>query len=163
MANHWTDLENIRWPTTISSSSKGPRRVCRFCILGILLPIVILCIPLYMRYRALQSLTFRMSPSDMKLLNQVRLLTRAQHTVGLWRKLGRIFFPVCVFVQGCKTERKWSCFSKEMIPLWHQHCFSLLLLAWKKLWVVTKNRFHIRVGNMCWLFATFVSYIHKMS
>ena len=70
MANHWTDLENIRWP--VSSSTKGPRRVCRFCVLGILIPIVLLCIPLYMRHRAFHPFPFTISPSDMKLLNQVR-------------------------------------------------------------------------------------------
>ena len=28
---------------------QGPMRLCRFCLLGILVPITLLCVPLYMR------------------------------------------------------------------------------------------------------------------
>ena len=68
------DLENMKWSKSKSSNIKGPKRMCKFCILAIVVPIVLLCIPLYMRYQALKPHRFTLSPSDMKLLNQVRKL-----------------------------------------------------------------------------------------
>ena len=65
------DLENMKWKSK-SSAIKGPKRMCKFCILAIVVPIVLLCIPLYMRYQALRPHLFTLSPSDMKLLNHVR-------------------------------------------------------------------------------------------
>ena len=65
------DLENMKWNSK-SSAIKGPKRMCKFCILAIVVPIVLLCIPLYMRYQALRPHLFTLSPSDMKLLNHVR-------------------------------------------------------------------------------------------
>jgi len=62
------DLENMKWKSK-SSAIKGPKRMCKFCILAIVVPIVLLCIPLYMRYQALRPHLFTLSPSDMKLLN----------------------------------------------------------------------------------------------
>ena len=64
------DLENMKWKSN-SSAIKGPKRMCKFCLLAIVIPIVLLCIPLYMRYQALRPHIFSLSPSDMKLLNQV--------------------------------------------------------------------------------------------
>ena len=64
------DLERMRWSSR-SSPSKGPKRLCKFCLLGIVLPVVFLCIPLYMRYQALRPHLLTLSPADMKLLNQV--------------------------------------------------------------------------------------------
>jgi len=64
------DLENMKWSKSKSSNIKGPKRMCKFCILAIVVPIVLLCIPLYMRYQALKPHRFTLSPSDMKLLNQ---------------------------------------------------------------------------------------------
>ena len=70
MDNNFKDLENLKWSSD-TPSSKGPKRLCKFCFLGILLPIVLLCVPLYMRFQALKPHFFLLSPSDMKLLNQV--------------------------------------------------------------------------------------------
>ena len=77
--DHWEakDLENMKW-TSNSSAIKGPKRMCKFCFLGIIIPIILLCIPLYMRYQALRPHRFTLSPSDMKLLNQVISLYSAQ-------------------------------------------------------------------------------------
>ena len=70
-------------------------RLCRFCLLGLLLPITLLCIPLYMRFSdkenifylnsdifsrfiSLRPQFFTLSPMDMKLLNY-------EHTVStIW-------------------------------------------------------------------------------
>jgi len=58
----------MRWAPR-SSPSKGPRRLCKFCSLAIILPVILLCIPLYMRFTALSPHDLILSPSDMKLLN----------------------------------------------------------------------------------------------
>ena len=39
--------------------------------LALFVPSLFLCVPLYMRYYALRPHVFTMSPTDMKLLNQV--------------------------------------------------------------------------------------------
>ena len=64
------DLEKRPWSSK-SSPAKGPKRLCKFCVLAVILPIVCLCVPLYMRFQALKPQIFTLSPSDMKLLNQV--------------------------------------------------------------------------------------------
>ena len=64
-------LERMRWSSR-SPASKGPKRLCKFCLLAILLPVVCLCIPLYMRFQALKPHLLTLSPADMKLLNQAR-------------------------------------------------------------------------------------------
>ena len=68
------DLESLKWSSD-SDARKGPKRLCKFCLLGILLPILLLCVPLYMRFQALKPHFFLLSPSDMKLLNQVCVYT----------------------------------------------------------------------------------------
>lgn len=70
------NLESMKW-TSDSSPTKGPKRMCKFCLLGIILPIMFLCVPLYMRYQALRPHFFTLSPSDMKLLNQVKKVRNA--------------------------------------------------------------------------------------
>ena len=67
-------LERMRWSSR-SPASKGPKRLCKFCLLGILLPVICLCIPLYMRFQALKPHLLMLSPADMKLLNQVLTVT----------------------------------------------------------------------------------------
>lgn len=58
--------------------SQGPKRLCRFCLFGLLLPITLLCVPLYMRFISLRPHRFTLSPMDMKLLNY-------EHTVStIW-------------------------------------------------------------------------------
>ena len=64
------DLEKRPWSSK-SSPAKGPKRLCKFCVLAVILPIICLCVPLYMRFQALKPQIFTLSPSDMKLLNQV--------------------------------------------------------------------------------------------
>lgn len=54
------------------SRNQGPLRLVKFCALGILLPILALFVPIYMRFVVLRPEYFTMSPSDMKLLNHVR-------------------------------------------------------------------------------------------
>ena len=41
----------------------------KFCVLGVCLPLVLLCVPLYMRFISLRPHLFHLSPLDMKLLN----------------------------------------------------------------------------------------------
>eukprot|EP00095_Tigriopus_kingsejongensis_P000099 maker-scaffold1424_size42081-snap-gene-0.12 protein:Tk00099 transcript:maker-scaffold1424_size42081-snap-gene-0.12-mRNA-1 annotation:"hypothetical protein DAPPUDRAFT_299891" len=62
-------LERMQWSSR-SRGSKGPKRMCRFCLLAILVPILCLCVPLYIRFQALRPHFFTLSPADMKLLNQ---------------------------------------------------------------------------------------------
>merc|ERR1719309_1063335 len=57
----------MRW--SARSQSKGPLRLCRFCLLSVMLPISLLCIPLYMRFVSLRPHLLTLSPTDMKLLN----------------------------------------------------------------------------------------------
>ena len=64
------DWEKRPWSSK-STPAKGPKRLCKFCILAVILPIICLCVPLYMRFQALKPQVFTLSPSDMKLLNQV--------------------------------------------------------------------------------------------
>ena len=71
-SDKFDQLEKMQWSSR-SSPNKGPKRLCIFCLLAILLPIITLCIPLYMRHRALKPHFFTLSPSDMKLLNHVSL------------------------------------------------------------------------------------------
>ena len=66
------DLEKRPWSSK-SSPAKGPKRLCKFCVLAVILPIICLCVPLYMRFQALKPQIFTLSPSDMKLLNQVSI------------------------------------------------------------------------------------------
>ena len=68
------DLEKRPWSSK-SSPAKGPKRLCKFCVLAVILPIICLCVPLYMRFQALKPQIFTLSPSDMKLLNQVSINT----------------------------------------------------------------------------------------
>jgi len=53
-------------------------RLCKFCLLGVSLPVFLLCLPLYMRFISLRPHLFTLSPADMKLLNY-------EHTVStMW-------------------------------------------------------------------------------
>jgi len=61
-------MEKMRWAPR-SQPVKGPMRLCKFCLLGIFFPIILLCIPLYMRFISLRPHIFTLSPTDMKLLN----------------------------------------------------------------------------------------------
>jgi len=61
-------LEKMPWSSN-SGPAKGPKRLAKFCLLAILLPIACLCIPLYMRFQALKPHFFMLTPNDMKLLN----------------------------------------------------------------------------------------------
>ena len=63
-------LEKMPWSSN-SGPAKGPKRLATFCVLGILLPILCLCVPLYMRFQALKPYVFMLTPSEMKLLNHV--------------------------------------------------------------------------------------------
>lgn len=63
-------LESMQWSSK-SSPSKGPKRLCKFCLCGVLLPILCLIAPIYIRFQALRPHFFTLAPSDMKLLNQV--------------------------------------------------------------------------------------------
>jgi len=60
-----------------SAPAKGPRRICKFCLLGIGLPILFLTVPLYMRFLALRPHQMLLSPADMKLLNQESTVSTA--------------------------------------------------------------------------------------
>lgn len=51
------------------STFKGPFRVIRFCILGILLPCLICVLVLYMRYRVYTEQMYPLSVSDMRMLD----------------------------------------------------------------------------------------------
>ena len=52
---------------------KNIPNLCPTCgFSALLVPTLFLCVPLYMRYYALRPHIFTMSPTDMKLLNQVR-------------------------------------------------------------------------------------------
>jgi len=70
------ELEKMRWSPR-SNPSKGPRRLCKFCLLAVAFPIILLCIPLYMRFLALKPQSLILSPSDMKLLNQESVVSTA--------------------------------------------------------------------------------------
>ena len=75
--------DDIRWSAR-SSPGKGPRRICKFCVLGVILPVLLLCIPLYMRFLALRPHILTLSPSDMKLLNhehRVRIQTSDEYHI----------------------------------------------------------------------------------
>merc|ERR1719204_1206893 len=61
-------LEKMPWSSN-SGPAKGPKRLATFCLLGVLLPILCLCIPLYMRFQALKPYVFMLTPSEMILLN----------------------------------------------------------------------------------------------
>jgi len=70
-------MDKMRWAPR-SNPAKGPMRLCKFCFFGILLPISLLCVPLYMRFVSLRPFLFTLSPLDMKLLNH-------EHTVStIW-------------------------------------------------------------------------------
>ena len=56
---------------------QGPIRICKFCVLGVGLPIIFLTVPLYMRFLALRPHQFSLSPADMKLLNQEATVSTA--------------------------------------------------------------------------------------
>ncbi len=94
-----------------SSPSKGPKRLCKFCLLGVALPVLCLIVPVYVRFQvktqekfplkcvflnslfsfqALKPYYFTLSPSDMKLLNHVR----AQHVSK------KIFYHFLTFNPG---------------------------------------------------------------
>ena len=75
MDTNFRDLERFKWSSE-SSPTKGPKRLCKFCALGIVIPIVLLCVPLYMRFQALKPHFFFLSPSDMKLLNHVSMSSK---------------------------------------------------------------------------------------
>ncbi len=62
-------LEDLKWSG--SSPTKGPKRLCKFCLLAVVLPVLCLVIPVYIRFKVLRPHVFTLSPSDMKLLNQV--------------------------------------------------------------------------------------------
>ena len=71
------ELDKMRWGPR-SNPSKGPVRMCKFCFFGVSLPIILLCVPLYMRFISLRPHIFHLSPLDMKLLNY-------EHTVStIW-------------------------------------------------------------------------------
>ena len=71
------ERDKMRW-TSRSNKNKGPWRMLKFCVLGVSLPIVLLCVPLYMRFISLRPHLFHLSPLDMKLLNY-------EHTVStIW-------------------------------------------------------------------------------
>ena len=80
------DLERRPWSPK-STPAKGPKRLCKFCILAVILPIICLCVPLYMRFQALKPQVFTLSPSDMKLLNQV----------GIWIRILDVICPILFF------------------------------------------------------------------
>ena len=79
------DLERRPWSPK-STPAKGPKRLCKFCILAVILPIICLCVPLYMRFQALKPQVFTLSPSDMKLLNQV----------GIWIRILAVICPIFI-------------------------------------------------------------------
>jgi len=62
------ELDKMRW-TPRSNPNKGPMRMCKFCFLGVAVPMMLLCVPLYMRFISLRPHLFHLSPLDMKLLN----------------------------------------------------------------------------------------------
>ena len=62
------ELDKMRWSPR-SNPNKGPMRMLKFCVLGVCLPLVLLCVPLYMRFISLRPHLFTLSPLDMKLLN----------------------------------------------------------------------------------------------
>ena len=66
------EMERMRWSSR-TGGSKGPKRLCKFCFCGVILPVLCLVIPVYVRFQALRPHYFTLSPSDMKLLNQVTL------------------------------------------------------------------------------------------
>ena len=68
LATYEVTMDQMRWSSR-SSPTKGPKRLCKFCLLAVLLPILCLCLPLYMRFQALKPHLFNLSPADMKLLN----------------------------------------------------------------------------------------------
>ena len=71
------ERDKMRW-TSRSNKNKGPWRMLKFCVLGVSLPIVLLCVPLYMRFISLRPHLFHLSPLDMKLLSY-------EHTVStIW-------------------------------------------------------------------------------
>ncbi|GJQ86934.1 hypothetical protein Trydic_g17518, partial [Trypoxylus dichotomus] len=55
--------------TQQQTSFRGPLRVIRFCILGILLPCLICVIVLYMRYRVYTEQMYPLAVSDMRILD----------------------------------------------------------------------------------------------
>ena len=86
------DLEKRPWSSK-SPPTKGPKRLCKFFVLAVILPMICLCVPLYMRFQALKPQVFTLSPSDMKLLNQV-IGRRSYIYVGLYLTL----FSLKIFI-----------------------------------------------------------------
>ena len=70
------EFENFHWVSK-TPPAKGPIRICKFCLLGVGLPILFLTVPLYMRFLALRPYEFNLSPADMKLLNQEATVSTA--------------------------------------------------------------------------------------
>ncbi len=42
--------EDMKWSAG-SSPSKGPKRLCKFCLLGVALPVLCLIVPVYVRFQ----------------------------------------------------------------------------------------------------------------
>ncbi|XP_040571409.1 uncharacterized protein [Lepeophtheirus salmonis] len=73
-SDKFDQLERMQWSSN-SSSTKGPKRLCIFCLLAIFLPVLCLVVPIYMRFQALRPHFLTLSPSDMKLLNQESMVS----------------------------------------------------------------------------------------
>ena len=57
------DLEKRPWSSK-SPPTKGPKRLCKFFVLAVILPMICLCVPLYMRFQALKPQIFTLSPLE---------------------------------------------------------------------------------------------------
>ena len=97
---------------------KGPRRVACFCILGVVSPVILVSIPLLMRFVVYGSTTYYLNPSDMRILDQ-RIST-------IWCKVSQTsivpFSNVCictfsnVFPRWCCSYFLCSCFTQYLQP-----------------------------------------------
>ncbi|KAK9877472.1 hypothetical protein WA026_018581 [Henosepilachna vigintioctopunctata] len=56
-------------PAVTSRVFKGPTRVVRLCLLGILLPVLLVAVPLYLRYRVYVHQLYPLAMSDMRVID----------------------------------------------------------------------------------------------
>ncbi|KAH1014486.1 hypothetical protein HUJ05_012344 [Dendroctonus ponderosae] len=75
MSNRRTDLEELPLQTfgvyerRSSKNLKGPLRVVRLCILGVVVPTLILGVPLYLRYNVYGAQLYPLAMSDMRMID----------------------------------------------------------------------------------------------
>ena len=87
-------------------------RLCKFCLLGVSLPVFLLCLPLYMRFISLRPHLFTLSPADMKLLNY-------EHTVrSILLRHGNTINILQVSTMWCSGQqlRMNSSFNAYLLP-----------------------------------------------